>query len=107
MPSVSGGHPTLSGNGGQGGAGYKGGGGGGATAIGWSDSVFENAAGGGGGGSGYINPSFVTNGYLSAASGRNPPKTDLWAYAAYSGGNRAVGGSAASGYAGLVVIIVE
>jgi hypothetical protein len=93
--------------GGNGGSGYKGGGGGGAAAVGWTDSVFENAAGGGGGGSGYINTSFVTNGYLATASGRNPPKTDLWAYAAYSGGNRAVGGSAASGYSGLVVIIVE
>jgi hypothetical protein len=75
--------------------------------IGWYDTVFQNVAAGGGGGSGYINTSIVTDGYLSAASGRNPPKTDLWAYAAYSGGNRAVGGVAASGYPGLVVIIVE
>jgi hypothetical protein len=93
--------------GGGGGAGYNGGGGGGAAAVGWSDSVFQNAAGGGGGGSGYINTSFVTDGYLDAANGKNPPRTDLWAYAVYSGGNRAVGGSATSGYPGLVVIIVE
>jgi hypothetical protein len=101
------GNCSVTERGGSGGAGYKGGGGGGAAAVGWMDSVFENVAGGGGGGSGYINPSFVINGYLSAASGRNPPKTDLWAYAAYSGGNKAVGGSATSGYPGLVVIIVE